>query len=285
MVAYTSTPQVARYMGSFPPDKSFTDPPQGDEEIRLIDSAGGQPRKIVEGYAPAWSADGKTLYFVSAKDQKVKSVEVKADGSPGAIKDLFGITIRSLTAAISPTGQRVAYLHDGRLAVADRDGEKTRPTWPTRKLRDWLLGWSPDGKLLGGTNIWGFGGLLFLDQVTGRATRLGTGELVAPAWSPDGSMIAFNAHLVFGSEIWMIDAKVLAALSSSQPCTSQGPSADSTLRLRSSPRKLTYVDLQPKADQTMDLPTFDTPFNDMRPVPRGGRPWAGGSRSARARCN
>lgn len=270
-IAYTSTPQVARYMGSFPPDKSFTDPPQGDEEIRLIDSAGGQPRKIVEGYAPAWSADGKTLYFVSAKDQKVKSVEVKADGSPGAIKDLFGITIRSLTAAISPTGQRVAYLHDGRLAVADRDGEKTRPTWPTRKLRDWLLGWSPDGKLLGGTNIWGFGGLLFLDQVTGRATRLGTGELVAPAWSPDGSMIAFNAHLVFGSEIWMIDAKVLAALSSSQPLhRPKGQAARFDVAAPFQPKgKLTYVDLQPKADQTMDLPTFDTPFNDMRPVPRG----------------
>lgn len=276
-IAYTTGRQVARYMGSLPPGAPFTDPPQGDEEIRLIDSSGGQSRKIAEGCAPAWSADGTTLYFVSGKEQKVKSVEVKGDGSPGTVKDLFGISIHSQVAAISPDGRRVAYLGDGRLVVADREGEKTKSTWPTRHLRDWLLGWSPDSKLLGGINIVRFGGLLLLDQETGRAIRVGTGELVAPAWSPDGSMIAFNDHLVFGSEIWMLEAKMLAALSSARPPhRPKGPAARFDLAAPFRPEgTLTCVDVQPKADQTMDLEAFDTPFNDMRRVPRGEQTFGG----------
>lgn len=270
-IAYTSTRQSAKYMGNVPSGKPFTDPPQGDEEIRLIDSAGGAPQKMAEGYAPAWSADGKTLYFVCGKDQKVKSVEVKADGTPGAVKDLFSISTKSLLAAITSDGQRVAYLGDGRLVVADRKGEVANSAWPVRHLRDWLLGWSPDGKQLGGTNIWGFGGLLFLNQDTGRAVRLGTGELVAPAWSPDGSMIAFNAHLVYGSEIWMIDAKLLTALGWARPpYPPRGKMARFDVAVPFQPKgKLSYVDLQPKADQAMDAPIFDTPANDMLQVPRG----------------
>jgi hypothetical protein len=264
-------------MGSRSRSTPLVESPQGDEEIRLIDSSGGKPRKIAEGYAPAWSTDAKTLYFVSGKDQKVKSVEIKDDGSPGAVKDLFGIAIHSLVAAIAPDGRRVAYLGDGRLVVADREGDKTMPTWPVRHLRDWLLGWSPDGKQLGGVNVWGFGGLVFLNQDTGQAVRLGAGELVAPAWSPDGSMIAFNAHLVYGSEIWMIDAKALAARSSAEPpYHPKGQPAHFDLVAPFQPKgTLSYVDLQPKADQTMDLPTFDTPFNDMLKVPRGEQTFGG----------
>jgi hypothetical protein len=151
------------------------------------------------------------------------------------------------------------------------------PTWPVRHLRDWLLGWSPDGTQLGGINVWGFGGLVFLNRDTGRAVRLGTGELAAPAWSPDGSMIAFNAHLAYGSEIWMIDAKVLAALSSAKPAYHpKGQPAHFDLAAPFQPNgTLSYVELQPKANQTMDMPTFDTPFNDMRKVPRGEQTFGG----------
>jgi WD40 repeat protein/beta-lactamase regulating signal transducer with metallopeptidase domain len=276
-IAYASGRQVAQSTHFRSGEGPAVEPPQGDEEIRLIDSLGGQPKKIADGYAPAWSADATTLYFVAGNGQKVKSVEIKADGSPGAAKDLFGVSIHSLVAAISPDGRRVAYLGDGRLAVAERGGEKTWPTWPVRHYCDWLLGWSPDGKQIGGTSVGGCGGLLLLDMDTGRATRVGTGQLVAPAWSSDGSMIAFEDHLPYGSEIWMIDAKTPAGLSSAGPAyRPKGQAARLDLAAPFRPEgRLTCVDVQPKGDQTMDLPTFDIPFNDMRQVPRGDRSFAG----------
>jgi hypothetical protein len=269
-IAYTSGRQVAKFRSAWP--SPYVDAPQGDEEVRLIDASGGKPRKIADGYAPAWSADAKNLHFISGKDQKVKAVEIKEDGSPGRMKDLFGISIDSLVAAISPDGRRVAYLGDERLMVADREGKRTMPTWPVRRpLYDWLLGWSPDGKQLGGVGVLCFGGLTFLNQDTGRALRLGTGELVAPAWSPDGSMIAYDAHLVLGSEIWMIDAKMLNALSSAEPMDQpKGPAARLDLIAPFQPKgKLTYVDLQPKANQSMDLHPFDLLGDEMLHVPRG----------------
>ncbi|MCX7424017.1 MAG: hypothetical protein NTW96_00005, partial [Planctomycetia bacterium] len=69
----------------------------------------------------------------------------------------------------------------------------------------------------------------------------------------------------------MIDAKVLAALSSAEPpYHPTGQPAHFDLAAPFQPKgTLWCVDLQPKTDQTMDLPTFDMPFNDMLKVPRG----------------
>jgi hypothetical protein len=118
---------------------------------------------------------------------------------------------------------------------------------------------------------------VFLDQTTGRAVRIRAGEMFAPAWSPDGSMIAFDANLVGGCEIWMIEAKTLTTLNHAQAAyRPKGQPARFDLAVPFRPEgKLTYVDVQPKADQTMDLPAFDYPYyNDMREVPRGEQSFA-----------
>jgi hypothetical protein len=90
-------------------------------------------------------------------------------------------------------------------------------------------------------------------------------------------MIAFQDHLVDGSEIWMVDAKVLAALTPAQsPHRPKGQAARFDLAAPFQPKgKLASIDLQPNADQAMDLATFDYPHNDMRQVPRGERTFAG----------
>ena len=102
-------------------------------------------------------------------------------------------------------------------------------------------------------------------------------------------MIAFDANVVGGCEIWMIEAKVLTALNQAQtPYRPRGKPARFDLKVPFRPEgKLTYVDVQPKADQTMDLPRSIAHIITTCVKCRGASRLSprSSSRSARDRCN
>jgi len=132
---------------------AFVSDKTGEEEIYVVDQAGGEPEAVTQGgsamrYAPTWSADGTQLAF-SDKDGKLyvvtlasrKLVEV-ADDPRGQVRDY----------SWSPQGAYLAF------SLADLNGSRSIHIWSgldgkTRRITDDLWdeqapAWDPDGEFL-----------------------------------------------------------------------------------------------------------------------------------------
>lgn len=167
---------------------------------------------------PAWSPDGRRIAFTRNEDIG-ESTSFTSDDVFVMASD--GAGMRQLTPerpgrsfgqpAWSPDGLQIAYVDSGsvssavpsrlgRLTVVDVDGGGARRLTEGRIDAD--PDWSPDGREIvftRGVNIASFDDgnqdIYVLDVETGKTKRLtrtpaGTFES-APAWSPDGSRIAF----------------------------------------------------------------------------------------------
>ena len=143
---------------------AFASNREGNLEIYTVDAVGGAPVNLTNNPAadsePAWSPDGRQLAFVSSRNGAAGDIYVMAaDGS-------------------------------GLRRVSDRGN------FTDNYLEG--LSWSPDGKRLLYVNVFmGSIGTICVADVTAAAWRKGClakGDLVDardPAWSPDGTRIAF----------------------------------------------------------------------------------------------
>ncbi len=132
------------------------------------------------GEAPkdfVWSADGRTVSYVSADDEH---------GEPG---DVIGIDAATGAATVLADGSRIATL--GEMAAAQGAGTAIRDRDHRARYDEASYQWTPDGKhLLLDTN-----GALWLHDVQSRAdvrvgaTGLGSGD--DPKYSPDGTRLSF----------------------------------------------------------------------------------------------
>ncbi|MHC4400048.1 MAG: DUF1559 family PulG-like putative transporter [Planctomycetota bacterium] len=186
------------------------------EEVWVVEASGGEPRKLADGGYPSWLPDGKTVVFHSRKQRKLMAVAIDAEEAEP--KEL--INFSSWYPAVSADGRRVAYRsgsHQGRssLIVADLESGQVTKILPTPVGgRGFLGGWSPDGKRVG---FGGFGahdvaGLWTVNVENGQVVRISAGPCTMPAWSPDGSKIAFDLRAGESNEIWMVDTDALDKL-------------------------------------------------------------------------
>lgn len=181
------------------------------EELKVVEAAGGKPRKLADGGFPTWSADGKSLFFHSRKQGKLMAVQIDAEQPEPT--DLMDISW--WYPAISPDGKQVAYRSGRQVLVADIASGKVLKRWRfPGSARGFLGGWSTDGKRIG---FGGYGGsdavgLWLVDVETGQGSRLAAGQFTMPDWSRDGSKVALDLRSSQGNEIWTIDARAIEKL-------------------------------------------------------------------------
>ena len=128
---------------------------------------------------PAWSPDGAKLVYSAEKDGFKKLFE--RDLASGEIRQITEGPADDVQPAWSPMGARVAFVR------SSRDDGRLEP--------DDLF-----GNFFEGGDIWQ------VDLTSGETSPL-IEKAFSPAWSPDGSQIAFDAEWAGPVRIWVADAR------------------------------------------------------------------------------
>ena len=175
------------------------------EEVWIVEPTGQSPRKIADAGYPHWSADGKLLFVQSRKENKIFAIDIdKPDAKAKVLYD----GPQSWYPAVSSDGKRIAFGKRNALVVIDIEIGQTVLTWPTPGNRGLLPAWSPDGNLVaygGFDNV--SSGLWVLDMRTEEAVQVSKGPCTMPAWSMDGTKLAFDLRSGNRREIWMAEKK------------------------------------------------------------------------------
>ena len=209
---------------------AFTSERDGYEDIFAINTDGSGVRNITnhpisDDTDPQWSPDGSQIAFASTRSGR-GDIYVMAvpDGTDADCSNARRLTHHSRVDADptwSPDGARIAFvsLRDGNaeIYVVDIDGNNLqRLTQNT--YNDFEIDWSPDGTYIAVSSQTGMYGNIYLIDVeaalqdpAGHARQQLTdtdAHDAFPAWSPDGSRIAFISNREGGRnwEIYVMDA-------------------------------------------------------------------------------
>lgn len=175
----------------------------GVEEVLLTDEGSSQP--LGPG-APAWSPDGTTIAFSSARGDIYL---VDRDGGSLRLLVPSEKECGHIDPAWSPDGERLVFARDcddGGLFVVSIDvGEPERLT---ADATDTQPIWSPVADIVAFSRGGEGGRDIFTVQLeTGTTTRLTSAPAsYSPAWSPDGTQLAFGSNRNGTQDIWVMNA-------------------------------------------------------------------------------
>ena len=123
--------------------------------VCLAPTAGGPPRRLVEGSSPVWIDDGRLVISVERDDTTRLAVVDIADAWPrrlAVVHDELETYGDEGEAAVSPDGREVAFvfyprddLNRSEIRVAGLDGGQVRALSGTPRMHDREPAWSPDG--------------------------------------------------------------------------------------------------------------------------------------------
>ncbi len=176
--------------------------PMIEEEVWVMKSDGTQPRRLARGGSPAWGKDSTHIYYHSRVDRALCSVSVEGgDAVPERI-----VACLSAFPAVSPEGQRVAYLQGEFLRVLDLATQTLIAQWRVPASAWGGPAWSPAGDelCLGGagggenrTGLW----IYRFDR--NEPAQVLDGQITAASWTPDGTKLVFSRGAYF--DIWAAD--------------------------------------------------------------------------------
>jgi dipeptidyl aminopeptidase/acylaminoacyl peptidase len=160
------------------------------EDVWIMPTSGGEPRRVIAGGFPSWSADGRWLFVHSRRDNQILAVNPR---EPSRQPVIFFTNTPSWYFSVSPDQTRVVFGCPGRLDIRNRVTGQPVAAWPTPEDRGLLPAWAPDGRLVA---FGGFDdsrlGLWVFEVATGRATAVLKGNYTMPSWSRDGRWLAFD---------------------------------------------------------------------------------------------
>ena len=201
-------------------------PGAGDADIYVMRADGRRKRALTRNGtfdgSPAWSPDGERVAYLSGRRSSGPFGAVALMNADGSDNRLLTRNGQSRSLAWSPDGRRLVFVQGrgGAAAyVADADGSDQRRVTPAGVTA--RPTWSPDGRRIlvvarpGPSTVSlvfpsGLRRGIYVVNADGTGLRLLTEELAyaaAPAWSPDGRRIAFDARRDDGpSEIYVMRA-------------------------------------------------------------------------------
>jgi Tol biopolymer transport system component len=196
---------------------------RGQRDISTIPAEGGKPVQITDDpaldWSPAWSGDGKTLFFASDRGGSMNLWRVPIDPSTGAAAG----AAQALTTPSSWSGEISVARAAPRIVFASLAGEINihklafEPAGAIASSSDTAVTTgttlfleadpSPDGSQVA-TRSWSGQEDIYLVRPDGTGLRKVTDDPAkdrGPRWSPDGKQIAFYSDRSGRYEIWVID--------------------------------------------------------------------------------
>ena len=193
------TPYWADTAPQLSPDGSTVAYADG-EHVWLAATAGGPPRKLVEGGGPVWIDDARLIVAVERDRTTRLAVVDVADAWPRRLAvahgDLDAVGDEG-EPAVSPDGTEVAYTFTPRadlnrtseIRVAALDGGAVRAVTGTPDMHDNSPAWSPDGRTIAyASERSGFYELHLAGAEERQLTSAGADHLEL-AWHPDGTRL------------------------------------------------------------------------------------------------
>jgi dipeptidyl aminopeptidase/acylaminoacyl peptidase len=169
------------------------------DHVWLVPSAGGPPRKLVEGSSPVWIDDARLVIAVERDDTTRLAVVDTDDAWPRRLAvehgdlDAYG---DEGEAAVSPDRTQVAYtftprgdLNRSEIRVAVLDGGEVRTLTGTPRMHDATPAWSPDGATVAYLSERSGFTELHLAGAEDRQLTSAAADHSEHAWHPDGARL------------------------------------------------------------------------------------------------
>jgi dipeptidyl aminopeptidase/acylaminoacyl peptidase len=169
------------------------------DHVWLVPTAGGPPRKLVEGASPVWIDDGRLVISVERDDTTRLAIVDTADAWPRRLAVEHGDLAAhgdEGEAAVSPDRTQVAYtfaprgdLNRSEIRVARLDTGEVRAVTGTPRMHDANPVWAPDGATIAYlSERSGFSELHLVGAEDRQLTSAGA-DHSEPAWHPDGTRL------------------------------------------------------------------------------------------------